>query len=254
MNMNSGETSNYQDDIISDYLKSFAFNQNSNEINTNTLPKKTNIKKKNYSTSKLIKTKNYLINHEHKEKQLYAFKPKIKNISFHNEKQSLKSRNKSCKINRINKYSSNTSINNIDLRKTVNKNGSKKKTKSKINYIDFVNLSQNDINNKNNKSFVSNHMINKRNENSNSKLKSNKYSNKIKQNRTDLMKLFKNNKYKDGTINEKFEQIKRQRESNSKSKGTKLRIDYENVVKIEDNNNKEGNQKHKYQFKKKENA
>ena len=254
MNMNSGETSNYQDDIISDYLKSFAFNQNSNEINTNTLSKKTNIKKKNYSTSKLIKTKNYLINHEHKEKQLYAFKPKIKNISFHNEKQSLKSRNKSCKINRINKYSSNTSINNIDLRKTVNKNGSKKKTKSKINYIDFVNLSQNDINNKNNKSFVSNHMINKRNENSNSKLKSNKYSNKIKQNRTDLMKLFKNNKYKDGTINEKFEQIKRQRESNSKSKGTKLRIDYENVVKIEDNNNKEGNQKHKYQFKKKENA
>ena len=100
-------------------------------------------------------------------------------------------------------------------------------------------------------------MINKRNENSNSKLKSNKYSNKIKQNRTDLMKLFKNNKYKDGTINEKFEQIKRQRESNSKSKGKKLRIDYENVVKIEENNNnnnKEGNQKHKYQFKKKENV
>ena len=256
MNMNSGETSNYQDDIISDYLKSFAFNHNSNEINANSLPRKENIKKKNYSTSKLIKTKNFIYKSEHKEKQLYAFKPKIKNISFHNEKQSLKTRNKSCKINRINKYSSNTSINNIDLRKTVNKSGSKKKIKSKINYIDFVNLSQNDINNKNNKSFVSNHMINKRNENSNSKLKSNKYSNKIKQNRTDLMKLFKNNKYKDGTINEKFEQIKRQRESNSKSKGTKLRIDYENVVKIEENNNynKEGNQKHKYQFKKKENA
>ena len=71
------------------------------------------------------------------------------------------------------------------------------------------------------------------------------------------MKLFKNNKYKDGTINEKLEQIKRERESNSKPKGTKVRIDYENFVKIEDtnnNNNKEGNQKHKYQFKKKENA
>ena len=254
--INSGENSNFQDDIISDYFKSFAFNNNSNEINTNSLQKKTNIKKKNNSTSKLIKTKNYIIQHNHKEKQLYAFKPKIKNISFHNEKQSLKTRNKSYKINRLNKYSSNSSLNNVDLTRTVNKSGSKRKIKSKINYIDFVNLSQNDINNKNNKSFVSNNMINKRNENSNSKLKSRKYYNKIKQNRTDLMKLFKNNKYKDGTINEKFEQIKRQRESNSKSKGTKLRIDYENVVKIEENNNnnKEGNQKHKYQFKKKENA
>ena len=250
------EISNFQDDIISDYLKSFGFNNNSNEINTNNIQKKAKLKKKNNSTTKLYKTRKYINEDDTKQKQLYAFKPKIKNISFINERQSLKQRNHSRKINKVNKYSANSTINNINLRKTENKSGSKSKTKLKINYIDFVDLSTNDINNKNNKSFVNNN-INRRNENSNSKLKSRKYSNKIKQNRTDLMKLINNNKYKEGTINEKYEEIKRKRESNSKSKTAKIRINYKNIINIDDNinhNNNEGNPKHKYQFKKKVNT
>ena len=250
------EISNFQDDIISDYLKSFGFNNNSNEINTNNIQKKAKLKKKNNSTTKLYKTRKYINEDDTKQKQLYAFKPKIKNISFINERQSLKQRNHSRKINKVNKYSANSTINNINLRKTENKSGSKSKTKLKINYIDFVDLSTNDINNKNNKSFVNNN-INRRNENSNSKLKSRKYSNKIKQNRTDLMKLINNNKYKEGTINEKYEEIKRKRESNSKSKAAKIRINYKNIINIDDNlnhNNNEGNPKHKYQFKKKVNT
>ena len=253
--INSIEISNYQDDIISDYLKSFGFNNkyiNSND--SNNLRSKSNIKKKNNSTTKLNKTKNYINQIDNKHKQLYAFKPKIKNISFNNEKPSLKERSHSRKINRVNKFSANSTINNNDLRKTANKSGSKSKSKSKINYIDFVNLSQNEINNKNNKSFVNNN-INKKIENSNSNLKSQKYYNKIKQNRTDLLKLFKNSKYKEGTINEKYEEIKRRRKSNSKSKASKIRINYENIINIDGNyNNNEGSQKHKFQFKKKENT
>ena len=252
------EISNYQDDIISDYLKSYAYN---NEVNNNiSQQNQENKKTRNYSETKLNRRKKYIKDDDNnnKQKQLYAFKPKIKNISFNIEKTILKERKQSYKNIRINKYSGNTSINNIDLRKSLHKSGSKKKIKSKINYIDFVNLSQNDINNKNNKSFVNyNHNNNKRNENSNSKLKR-KYYNKIKQNRTDLLKLFKNNKYKEGTINEKYEEIKRQRESNSKSKVTKVKINYENVINIDNNDNNiknETNQKqHKYQFKKKENT
>ena len=252
--MNSIEISNFHDDIISNYFKSYDL-INNNEINTNN---KNNKNKQHNSTNKLSKTKNYIKNNDISKKQLYAFKPKIKNISFNVEPNENK-RKYSYKKN-LNKYSANSSINNIDLKKSLNKSISKSKIKQKINYIDFVNLSQNEIRQKNNKSFINNN-IRRRNENSNSNLKSRKYYNKIKQNRTDLMRLFKNNKYKEGSINinEKYEEIKRKRESNSKSKRANIRINYENVVNISTNdndniNNNENNHKHKFQFKKKENS
>ena len=244
------EILNYQDDIFSDYLKSYDYNNN-DIINYTT--EKINKNKRNYSETKLHRTKSIIKTDNSNQKQLYAFKPKIKNISFNTEKTNLKKRKNSYNKNRINKFSANSSINNIELRRSINKSGNKTKIKSKINYVEFVNLSQNDIKNKNNKSLVNYNNNNKRNENSNSRLKGRKYYNKIKQNRTDLLKLFKNNKYKEGTIDEKYEEIKKQRENNSKSKGSKIKINYENVINIESNKN-EINQKHKYQFKKKENV
>ena len=241
------EISGCHDDIISDYF---------NSINRQTLSNK-KIRKNNYSESKLIRNKKIINRKEHKAHQLYVFKPKIRNISFNAKKLDFNKQKNSGKtknvINNNKLLLSNSSINNLDMKKSLNKSGSKNKNKSKINYIEFVNLSQNDINKKNNKSFFKydKNNINKRNDNSNSKLKTRNYYNKIKQNRTDLLKLFKNNKYKEGTINEKYEEIKRQRE-NSKSKG-KIKINYENVIKIDikDKNN-EINQKHKFQFRKKE--
>ena len=243
----SVEISGCHDDIISDYF---------NSINRQTLSNK-KIRKNNFSESKLIRNKKIINRKEHKQHQLYVFKPKFRNISFNAKKLDFNKQKNSGKtknvINNNKLLLSNSSINNLDIKKSLNKSGSKNKNKSKINYIEFVNLSQNDINKKNNKSFFKydkNH-INKRNDNSNSKLKTRNYYNKIKQNRTDLLKLFKNNKYKEGTINEKYEEIKRQRE-NSKSKG-KIKINYENVIKIDSKDkNNEINQKHKFQFRKKE--
>ena len=187
-----------------------------------------------------------MINKEEiKNKQLYAFKPKIKNITVNMARTSLKKGKSSSKIKRVNKFASNSSMNLIDPSKNLNKSGGKTLIKQKINYIGFVNLSQNNEINR------SNNQLNKRNDNS--KLKTRNYYNKIKQNRTDLLKLFKNNKYKEGTINEKYEEIKRQRQGNSKSKG-KIKINYENVIninKIDKDKNNEENQKHKFHFKKK---
>ena len=254
----SVEISKFQDDIISDYFNSYA--SNTNEI-TNHMKGISNKKIRNHSEAKINRQRK-IINNENKDnkknKQLYAFKPKIKNITFNADKINLKKKKSSSKKKQINKSSVNSSINNFELKKILNQSGSKSKNKSKINYIEFANLSQNDISNKNNKSYINYDKINinKRYENSNSKTKTRNYYNKIKQNRTDLLKLFKNSKYKEGTINENYEEIKRQRESNSKSKG-KVKIKYENVVnieKIENDKNNEKKQKHKYQFKKKEDS
>ena len=254
----SVEISKFQEDIISDYFNSYA--SNTNEI-TNHMKGISNTKIRNHSEAKINRQRK-IINNENKDtkknKQLYAFKPKIKNITFNADKINLKKKKSSSKKKQINKSSVNSSINNFELRKILNQSGSKSKNKSKINYIEFVNLSQNELSKKNNKSYINYDKINinKRNENSNSKKKTRNYYNKIKQNRTDLLKLFKNSKYKEGTINDNYEEIKRQRESNSKSKG-KVKIKYENVVnieKIDNHENNEKNQKHKYQFKKKENS
>ncbi len=259
----SVEISGCHDDIISDYLNSYDFNT----INKQTLSNK-KIKKKRYLSEKKLNKKKDIINKkEHKTQHIiYAFKPKIRNISFNakkiefnNKKNTSKNKIKNNNNIHTNKlFSSNSSINNFDLKNSLNKSGRKSKNKTKINYIEFVNLSQNDINKKNSKSFFKYDKNYKRNDNSNSKLKKRNYYNKIQQNRTDLLKLFKNNKYKDGTINEKYEEIKRKRENNSKSKG-KIKINYENVIRIDkfdkfdkDKNNEITNQKHKFQFRKKE--
>jgi hypothetical protein len=173
--------------------------------------------------------------------------------------------------NTKNNNSNNRNINNV-LRNTLNlnKNLSKSKSKSKskrkiknnqIKYNEYNSLSkkindtkeiQADTNVKNinnntikipaNKNITNNLII---------KGKPGNYITKVKQNRTDLKKLFKNNEYKDGTLNERLEQIKRQR-NKSKSKGGKVQINYEEYnTNLE--NNKEKNeqiQKPKYQFRK----
>ena len=224
-------------------------------------------------------------------KQLYAFKPRnssnIKKESSKDLKNS--SSNKNNSLNSLSKVdmnqlqgsnsnntkknnSNNRNINNV-LKNTLNlnKNLSKSKSKSKskrkriiknnhIKYNEYNSLSKknNDtkeiqadtnINNNNNtikmplnKNITNNLII---------KGKPGNYITKVKQNRTDLKKLFKNNEYKDGTLNERLEQIKRQR-NKSKSKGGKVQINYEEYnTNLE--NNKEKNeqiQKPKYQFRK----
>ena len=64
-----------------------------------------------------------------------------------------------------------------------------------------------------------------------------------------MKKLFKNNEYKDGPINERLEKIKRQRQ-NSKPKGVKIQINYEEYTNLDKFKDKNENQKPKYQFKK----
>ena len=255
----SVEISNTKDDIISDYFKSYA-NNNNDEIN-NYIKNISNIKTRNYSATKLNasingnkSTKNKI-----KFKQIYAFKPRIKNININMNKVNLKTRKYSPNYNRINKYSNNSSINNDNII-SLNKSGCKlNNKKAKINYKEYSNLSHNDINknlNNSENNFINKIISDQIYENSNSRSKSGKYYNKIKQNRTDLIKLF-NNKYSEGTINEKYEEIKRQRENNSKSKGNKIKINYENITNVEknenDNENNKLNKKRKYQFKKKNN-
>ena len=259
----SVEISGCHDDVISDYLNSYDFNTISKQTSSNQ-----KLKIRNLSETKLNKRKNVINKKEHKTQHIiYAFKPKIRNISFNakkiefnnrknQNKNQIKKNNNNINVNKL--FSSNSSISNFDLKHSLNKSGRKSKNKTKINYIEFVNLSQNDINKKNSKSFFKYDKNYKRNDNSNSKIKKRNYYNKIQQNRTDLLKLFKNNKYKDGTIDEKYEEIKRKRENNSKSKG-KIKINYENVIRIDkfekldkDKNNEVINQKHKFHFRKKE--
>ena len=104
------------------------------------------------------------------------------------------------------------------------------------------NINNNTIKNPSNNNITNNLIVNG---------KSGNYITKVKQNRTDLKKLFKNNEYKDGTLNERLEQIKRQR-NKSKSKGSKVQINYEEYNNNLDNNKEKNEQiqKPKYQFRK----
>ena len=262
------------------------FNTISNSINT--IKKKkfvyssNNIDDKNDNKEKQINSIS---------KQLYAFKPRnssnikkesskdIKNPSS-NKTYSLNSLNvvdktKSQGSNSINAKNNNSNNNNV-LRNTLNKNLSKSKSKSKsrskskskskikynhIKYNDYNSLSKktndtkeiqadtnmqninnNTIKNPSNNNITNNLIVNG---------KSGNYITKVKQNRTDLKKLFKNNEYKDGTLNERLEQIKRQR-NKSKSKGSKVQINYEEYNNNLDNNKEKNEQiqKPKYQFRK----
>ena len=280
------------EDILSEYFNSYTNNANSNtNFNTisnsiNTIKKKkfvyssNNIDDKNDNKEKQINSIS---------KQLYAFKPRnssnikkesskdVKNPSS-NKTYSLNSLNvvdktKSQGSNSINAKNNNSNNNNV-LRNALNKNLSKSKSKSKsrskskskikynhIKYNDYNSLSKktndtkeiqadtnmqninnNTIKNPSNNNITNNLIVNG---------KSGNYITKVKQNRTDLKKLFKNNEYKDGTLNERLEQIKRQR-NKSKSKGSKVQINYEEYNNNLDNNKEKNEQiqKPKYQFRK----
>ena len=186
--------------------------------------------------------------------------------------------NKLKESNSINTKNNNTNSNNNNnnvLRNTLKLNNnlsksrsrSKNKTKSKIKKNNIKYNEYNTVSKKSNDSKeiqansdiknINNNTIQKKPSNKNIsnnlaiKGKSGNYITKVKQNRTDLKKLFKNNEYKDGTLNERLEQIKRQR-NKSKSKGAKVQIKYEQYNTNLDNNKEkiEQVQKPKYQFRK----
>ena len=177
---------------------------------------------------------------------------------------SVKSKNKN---NNNNNSNNNVLRNTLNLNQNLSKSRSKSKSKSKIknNHIKYNEYNaepkksndtkefQTDVNVQN----INNNALNKRPSTKNIsnnliiKGKSGNYITKVKQNRTDLKKLFKNNEYKDGTLNERLEQIKRQR-NKSKSKGSKVQINYEEYNNNLDNTKEKNEQiqKPKYQFRK----
>jgi len=260
------------EEILSDYFNSYENNLNVNNNIIESNHNNANIGKiQNNSANKFIENNNQKkkINNNN-NKQLYAFKPR--NIS--NIKKKDKNIDKSTKLKKNNKslnslqrykaidikeYSSDNINSELSNGKNNKRNINKKKFFNQIKYNELYTLTKNkeEISDIHIHNFISNNPIKKKSSSKNIsnntfiKGKSGNYINKVKQNRTDLKKLFKNNEYKDGTINERYEQIKRQRNENSKSKRIKTQINYEeytNLDKFKDKN--EQNQKHKYQFRK----
>jgi hypothetical protein len=256
------------EELLSDYFNNHSKNVN---LDNNLLEydiNNANVEEfKNYSANKFIE------NNKHKKiisninKQLYAFKPrnnsnaKKKDINIDKINTIKKNRSTNSlhvkKIIDLAKISNDNEINKeVSKEKTIKRNKIRNKILNKINYNELYNLSKNkdEINDIHVNHFVNNNPINQKTSiknlsgNISTKRKSGNYSNIIKQNRTDLKKLFKNN---DGTINERYEQIKRQRNGNSKQKVQKVQINYEeytNLDKFKDKN--EQNLKHKFQFRK----
>jgi hypothetical protein len=256
------------EELLSDYFNNHSKNVN---LDNNLLEydiNNANVEEfKNYSANKFIE------NNKHKKiisninKQLYAFKPRnnsnVKKKDINIDKINTIKKNRSTnslhvkKIIDLAKISNDNEINKeVSKEKTIKRNKIRNKILNKINYNDLYNLSKNkdEINDIHVNHFVNNNPINQKTSiknlsgNISTKRKSGNYSNIIKQNRTDLKKLFKNN---DGTINERYEQIKRQRNGNSKQKVQKVQINYEeytNLDKFKDKN--EQNLKHKFQFRK----
>jgi hypothetical protein len=256
------------EELLSDYFNNHSKNVN---LDNNLLEydiNNANVEEfKNYSANKFIE------NNKHKKiisninKQLYAFKPRnnsnVKKKDINIDKINTIKKNRSTnslhvkKIIDLAKISNDNEINKeVSKEKTIKRNKIRNKILNKINYNELYNLSKNkdEINDIHVNHFVNNNPINQKTSiknlsgNISTKRKSGNYSNIIKQNRTDLKKLFKNN---DGTINERYEQIKRQRNGNSKQKVQKVQINYEeytNLDKFKDKN--EQNLKHKFQFRK----
>jgi hypothetical protein len=256
------------EELLSDYFNNHSKNVN---LDNNLLEydiNNANVEEfKNYSANKFIE------NNKHKKiisninKQLYAFKPRnnsnVKKKDINIDKINTIKKNRSTnslhvkKIIDLAKISNDNEINKeLSKEKTIKRNKIRNKILNKINYNELYNLSKNkdEINDIHVNHFVNNNPINQKTSiknlsgNISTKRKSGNYSNIIKQNRTDLKKLFKNN---DGTINERYEQIKRQRNGNSKQKVQKVQINYEeytNLDKFKDKN--EQNLKHKFQFRK----
>ena len=261
------------EEILSDYFNSYTNNLN---VNNNLIENHNNAKMEkiqNNSANKFIENNNQkkkINNNNNINKQLYAFKPRnVSNIKKKDKNidksTTLKKNNKSLnslqryKAIDMKEYSSDNINSELSKEKNNKRNINKKKFLNKIKYNELYTLTKNkdEISDIHINNFISNNPIKKKSSsknisnNTSIKGKSGNYSNKVKQNRTDLKKLFKNNEYKDGTINERYEQIKRQRNENSKSKGIKTQINYEeytNLDKFKDKN--EQNQKHKYQFRK----
>jgi hypothetical protein len=256
------------EELLSDYFNNHSKNVN---LDNNLLEydiNNANVEEfKNYSANKFIE------NNKHKKiisninKQLYDFKPRnnsnVKKKDINIDKINTIKKNRSTnslhvkKIIDLAKISNDNEINKeVSKEKTIKRNKIRNKILNKINYNELYNLSKNkdEINDIHVNHFVNNNPINQKTSiknlsgNISTKRKSGNYSNIIKQNRTDLKKLFKNN---DGTINERYEQIKRQRNGNSKQKVQKVQINYEeytNLDKFKDKN--EQNLKHKFQFRK----
>ena len=104
--MKSVGISNGEDDIISNYFNSYAFNTNEITNYMQNLSNKKIKEKRNCSESRLNKAKVMINKEEIKNKQLYAFKPKIKNITVNMARTSLKKGKSSSKIKRVNKFAS----------------------------------------------------------------------------------------------------------------------------------------------------
>ena len=190
------------------------------------------------------------------------------NIVDMNKLQGINSINAKNNNNDSNSKHNNNNVlrNTLKFNKNLSKSKSKSKSKNKIknNHIKYNEYNalpkknndtkeiQADTNIKN----INNNIIEKSsNKNSTNNIiikgKSGNYITKVKQNRTDLKKLFKSNEYKDGTLNERLEQIKRKR-NKSKSKGGKAQINYEEYNSNLDNTKEKNEQiqKPKYQFRK----
>ena len=255
------------DDILSEYFNSYS--------NNNIIEHKKGKMIYNYSDNKLLEKNNHKqkINTDNVNNKFYAFKPRNNSLKMNNsnkgasksmKKNKSLSSSKMSKIIEINqlqieKIDSIITNNEIRREKNLKRNKLKKnilKTNN-INYNEFYNLSNNkdEVNDIPINVFINSQLSKKPSTknvlNNVMKGKSGNYSTKVKQNRTDLKKLFKNIEYKDGPINERLEKIKKQR-NNSKSKGVKILINYEEYTNLDKFKDKNENQKHKYQFKKHE--
>ena len=266
---------NYNSEDISKGNENFLYdNINFNTNNENSNPEFNKIGKNINTNKKELERQINNIN-----KKLYDFKSSnssfiIKEISNDKNNNKLKT-NKSTSFIKIknnnksfNKNLINNSYNNNNILKNTlneNKNKSISKNISKNKYIKYneYNLLSENINNKNDilistdEKNIHNDILNKRPSNTNisnniiTKGKSGNYITKIKQNKTDLKKLFKNNEYKDGPLNKRLEEIKRKRNI-SRSIGKKVKINYEeyntNIDKNKDINAQIENQQ--YQLRK----
>ena len=263
----SEKKSKAPEELLSDYFNAHNKNLNLN-LNNNLIENNNNNVNEehynNYSANKFTENKNHKKIINNINKQLYAFKPRnnsnAKKKDINIDKINIMKKNKSSNSFHIKKIIDTKLSNDDTINKALKKSKLRNQILNKINYHELYELSKNkdEISDVHINNFMNNNSINSQkiaiknySSNISTKRKSGNYSNIIKQNRTDLKKLFKNNEYKDGTINERYEQIKRQRNGNSKPKGQKVQINYEEYINLDKFKDKtDQNQKPKYQFRK----
>ena len=281
---NQSENNSNPEDVLSEYFNSYTSNNINKNNNHNPIQNNYNHSKSkkiytNYSANKFDENKYHkqkkIRTNPINNKQLYAFKPRnnsnskkidmnknISNTMIKNNSLGSIKVNRALDINQLQLDKIENIINNNGLKKEKNLKGNRIRNKilkkEKINYNEFYNLSKKEDSSDTHINYTAiHHPIIKIPSNNNilnnisTKNKSINYITKVKQNKTDLKKLFKNNEFKNGTINERLEKIKKHR-NNSRPKGVKIQINYEeytNLDKFKEKNN-EQNQKHKYQFRK----